>query len=253
MIGIIGVGMVGTQVAKYFADRHPLLYDINGKYNDDISKANLVFICVPTDINEQSGVFDVSNLRNALKRLSSGSRAVIKSTVLPGTCRLLQKEFPDIKIFFNPEFLTEATAYENFTNPQLQIVGGQNEDECETILHLLPVAKRQTVTNWENAEAIKIIRNTLSAVQLVALNEIYDQLQRYNISYETGNISIREGLEELAKIPSYHLKVIHKKGRGAGGKCLKKDLWAMSTWSESAILQDINKKNLWLLKNYPKE
>jgi UDP-glucose 6-dehydrogenase len=116
-VGIIGVGMVGGAMAKYYRDA--LLYDPDKGYNDDVSKARVIFVCVPTNTDPRTGLFDLSNLHEALSRLENKT-VVIRSTVVPGTCRALAKKYPKLDIYFNPEFLSEATAYENFIEPMLQ-------------------------------------------------------------------------------------------------------------------------------------
>ncbi len=67
--------------------------------------------------------FDDSFLLDAVARVRGPKTVVIKSTVLPGTTELLQERYPQHRFMFNPEFLREATAYDDFVNPDRQIVG----------------------------------------------------------------------------------------------------------------------------------
>ena len=39
---------------------------------------------------------------------------LIRSTVVPGTCDQIQTDHPNLKIVFNPEFLTERSALFDF-------------------------------------------------------------------------------------------------------------------------------------------
>ena len=58
-IGIIGVGMVGTPLMKWFIGKgwkrreNLFCYDADPKkkYSDDVARANIVFVCVPTPAN----------------------------------------------------------------------------------------------------------------------------------------------------------------------------------------------------------
>lgn len=231
--------MVGGTMARYFPDA--ILYDPPKGLNGDLNQADTIFLCLPTPY--KTGGYDLNAIEEVMGLLKPGKTVVVRSTVLPGTTDALQARYEGI-VLYNPEFLTEATAYENFTNPYLQVVGGPS-DAASQVLELLPQGKESFVTNRYSAEAIKICRNVLSASKVVVLNELYDNLK--------GNWGdIEQGLTALAKIPSYHLSVHHKGGRGAGGKCLRKELNAVADAFDSEIVQTIRDKNEWLLKTFPK-
>jgi nucleotide sugar dehydrogenase len=265
-IGIIGVGMVGSALARYFKSKKNIklfLFDPSKNYYEDINQAEIIFICVPTPHSLNRSGFDLTALKEALNIIKGKKIVVIKSTVLPGTTREMSKLYPKLRIFFNPEWLTAKNADDDFRNPYLQIVGYVSKKDkpiAKKILSLLPKAKiKSCVAQAEIAEATKIIRNVLSVATVVIINEIYDILKKAGIEYENNkNFSIKDGLEVLSKIPSYHLKVIHKGGRGAGGHCLPKDYAAFINYSKivkrpSRLLDLIEKINKNLLKKYPKK
>ncbi len=112
-IGIIGVGMVGAPLKRWFEengyDRNfdLFLYDIDPKKNyfDDINKADIIFIAVPTP-RHPNGRCDLSAVVHALGRIDKllSKIIVIKSTVPPGTTEYFQKIFSRWKLLFNPEF-----------------------------------------------------------------------------------------------------------------------------------------------------
>ena len=126
-IGVMGIGMVGGSVARYLESRgmKPILYDpprgLDSK--EEINKAEMVFVCVPTPYDEEKGGFDLSFVRTALSILENEKIIVLKSTILPGSTDQIQAEFPQHKILFNPEFLTEASADQDMSYPDRQIVG----------------------------------------------------------------------------------------------------------------------------------
>ena len=66
------------------------------------------------------------------------------------------------------------------------------------------------------------------------------------------------GLTTGWMIAPYHLDVVHKGGRGAGGRCLPKELGALikfakSVGRESDLLSTVKKINDRLLSSYPKQ
>ncbi|MBI2096665.1 MAG: hypothetical protein HYT40_00695, partial [Candidatus Sungbacteria bacterium] len=149
-IGVVGVGMVGTPLARYFGEvqgyirgKELFLFDVNPDkgYADDVSRASIVFICVPTT-RAQDGSCDTSQVNSAVRRLTGSKIIVIKSTVPPGTTESFQKKYPKHKFLFNPENLTERMAWEDFMRPDAQIVGftGKSKEAAAVVLALLPKA-----------------------------------------------------------------------------------------------------------------
>src|SRR3989338_4042817 len=113
IIGFVGQGFVGKSYADDFARRgfKTIRYALERPYRENKEKirdADIVFICVPAPTTPKG--FDVSIVESSLQLVSKGKIAVIKSTMLPGFTRGLQKRFPSITILFSPEFLNAATA-----------------------------------------------------------------------------------------------------------------------------------------------
>ena len=78
---------------------------------------------------KKDGSCDVSIVEKVLTQLAifDGKRiAVVKSTVPPGTTAHWNEMFKDsgLTVVFNPEFLTEANAVDDFKNQNRIIVGG---------------------------------------------------------------------------------------------------------------------------------
>ena len=131
MIGLIGYGMVGKAVEAGFSKIKVIYSD--PQYNtvtvEDICKLNpsAIFVCVPTPTDDT----DYSTLRDVLdkiKELRYSGLTVVKSTVLP-------KYLNDYDVLYNPEFLSRATANEDFINPPMLIIGGQ-PSKAEQLLEI---------------------------------------------------------------------------------------------------------------------
>jgi UDP-glucose 6-dehydrogenase len=166
--------------------------------------------------------------------VGKGKIAVIKSTILPGTTEKLQKKYKNIFVFHSPEFLMEATAYENSRHPDRNIVGvpkldKKNKQAAELVLKVLPKAKYEKIMQVKEAEMVKYIGNGFLYTKVVFFNIMYDLIKKQKMDYE----SIRQAVSYDPRIGESHTKILHnsghtrKIGRGAGGHCFIKDFEAM--------------------------
>lgn len=227
-IGVIGVGMVGGAVARYFESKgeKPILYDpprgLDSK--EEINKANVIFICVPTPYDEERGGFDLSCVRQAVSVLNGEKIVVLKSTILPGSTDQIQNEFPQHKILFNPEFLTEVTADQDMGYPDRQIVGYTEKsfNVAKDIILILPLAPFERIIPARAAEVVKYFNNAWFGTKVIFANQIYDICEKLNLDYD----AVSECASADKRVGPSHLKVLHKGYRGYGGKCLPKDIRA---------------------------
>ena len=227
-IGIIGVGMVGGAMLRYFESigKKPLAYDkFNGLGSaEKINEADIIFICVPTPFDKRNG-FDLSAIEEAFKIIKGKKIIVIKSTVLPGTTEKLQKKHSQHKILFNPEFLTELTSDQDMKYPDRQIIGytKKSYNVAREIMQILPLAPFERIIPATEAEMVKYFGNTWFSVKVVFANQMYDLCQALKIDYEI----VKECAAADKRIGRTHLDVFHKGYRGYGGKCLPKDTKAL--------------------------
>jgi len=232
-VGIIGVGMVGGAMKRYFekVGRKPFLYD---KYKnigsiEEVNQADIIFVCVPTPFDKEKG-FDLSYVEDAFSNIHGEKIVVIKSTVLPGTTEMLQEKYPQHKILCNPEFLTEATADQDMCYPDRQIIGyTQNSyNIAKDILQILPLAPFEKILPATEAEMVKYFGNTWFSTKVIFANQIYDLCQNLGINYD----SVMEAASVDKRIGRTHLIVWHKGKRGYAGKCLPKDMKAFIRFAE---------------------
>lgn len=229
-LGIVGVGMVGGALQRYFEKMHgikPFLYDTGRNLGsmEEVNRADVIFICVPTPFDKEKNSFDLSYIEEAVKNISGSKIVVIKSTVLPGTTELLQKKYPQHKLLMNPEFLTELTADQDMCYPDRQIVGYTKEsyNVAGEIMQILPLAPFEKILPATEAEAVKYFGNTWFAIKVIFANQFYDFCQALKIDYDR----IMEAAAADKRIGRTHLEVLHKGYRGYGGKCLVKDIKAL--------------------------
>lgn len=253
-IGIIGVGMVGTPLKHWFEEEKRykrgedlFLYDIDPEkdYLDDISLTDIIFISVPTP-HSADGAANLSAVVSSFGNLTGEKIVVIKSTVPPGTTELFQKKYPQHKILFNPEFLTERKAWEDFIKPDRQIVGFTEKslDAAHTVLSLLPKAPfmspwglntyRPLKITATEAEIIKYGGNIHFSRKINLANIMAILSEKLGVDYE----NVRIGMAADYRIGDSHLDVNHGGYKGFGGYCFPKDLDAFIIHLESCGLSE---------------
>jgi len=251
-IGIIGLGMVGEPTRKWFAEKRGFkrgidlfCYDSDPTkgYFDDYNLADIIFISVPTPPNPD-GSCNISIVESVIAGIKGEKIIVIKSTIPPGTTRDFQIKFPHHKLLFNPEFLTESQAWEDFLKPVRQIVGymEQSKGVALTILNLLPMSYYQSP--WisstyavrghtaTEAEVIKYASNVFGAMKVSFGNMIFDVCDGMRVSegQEVNYENVRDALGADPRIGPAWLDVNHGSYRGFGGYCFPKDLKAFTVF-----------------------
>lgn len=252
-VGIVGRGFVGGAMYENFKDVfNTLVWDIDASkrtvatFDQFVESSDIIFICVPTPMNED-GSCDVSIVTNVVKDISCIDRrkyVVIKSTVTPGTTERLASDF-NMVIGFNPEFLTEANAYNDFRHQPLIIVGADDAG-ITTIMTQLYYEFNSKVDNvahviqrtTKEAELFKYLANSFLATKVTFANEFKSLCDKLNVDY--NRISEVAVLDK--RLGPTHWRVPGPDGKlGFGGSCFPKDTAALLNFCE------VNGINLWLL------
>ncbi len=259
-IGIVGIGMVGAPLKRWFEEelgyqrgKNLFLYDIDVKKNyfDDVSQADVVFLTLPTPRNPKNGACDTSIVEGAIKKISANGNQskilVIKSTIPPGTTEYFQKKYPKHQFLFNPEFLTESRAWEDMIRPDRQIVGFTKKsiDAANIVLGLLPKAPfmspwglgtyqpiRLTATE---AEFVKYAGNLHFVRKVNWANALALASAKLGADYE----NVRRAMAADHRIGDSHLDVNHGGYSGWGGFCFPKDTAAFMALVKKYDLKDI--------------
>ncbi len=252
-IGIVGQGYVGGAVFNWFSTHHkhngePLVYDKFkkiGSIEELDTKADIIFVCVPTPYIPQTG-YDDSAIIETLTNLKNPKTIVIKSTILPGRCQQFKSQFPHHTIFFNPEFLTARNAVNDFLHPNRQIIGytEHNDELANELMALLPDAPYKQVVTSTEAELIKYFGNAFLATKVVYANQFYDLCQALGANYD----KVKEGAAADERIGGSHLEIFHEGYRGYGGFCLPKDTKAIidhgnSLGVDMSLLKEVDRSN----------
>jgi UDPglucose 6-dehydrogenase len=241
IIGIIGQGFVGSAVREgmqnYFEvlayDKDPNKFSNTDGISDIVTKAGVIFVCVPTPMRK-SGECDLSILRAAIDEIDTSCAfegvnriVVIKSTIPPGTTDQLNTEFAHVHITFNPEFLTEANAVDDYKNQNRIIVGGDRPYTSKVkqifskAFPTVPIIK----TSASIAEMIKYVTNTFLSMKVSFANEMYQICQGLDIDYD----KVIEYAKYDDRLGNSHWSVPGPDGDfGFGGHCFPKDVAALT-------------------------
>ena len=265
-IGIVGNGFVGSAVRYGFSpnvgcDAEVRVYDKNPNKSthtleEVIIESDIIFLSVPTPSN-QDGTMNVDIVDSVLNDIDIINSTMVdevgiillRSTVTPGTTSKLQKKYPNLRIVFNPEFLTERSANFDFINQSRFILGGSSDDVIE-VSELFRERFGSSLsiieTNYETAELIKYMTNTFFATKISFLNDMKLLADKCGVIWEDA----LEGFVRDGRVGHSHLNVPGHDGRyGFGGSCFPKDIQALINFGEGngvdmSVLKGAWKTNL---------
>ena len=238
-VAIIGYGFVGKALKDALKGDLDILL-IDPKLNTDIKDLinflpDIIFISVPTPMNDD-GTQDIKVLEsivNELEKFTISTLIVLKSTVLPNYLSKIKAKIPNI--VYNPEFLRENFAKEDFINSSLIIFGG-NKSDTKALGKFYKNHTKCINTNYQftdliSASLIKYSINTFLSTKVVFFNELY---KIFNNSGTTGNWKdfVRIMMNDK-RVGNSHMQVPGPDGKlGFGGPCFPKDTNALLQYSK---------------------
>ena len=256
-IAIIGYGFVGQAVQFGFNNlqNEILIVDPYKGYGsvDDLNDfhPDFTFVCVPTPMNNTGGI-DASTINEVVKRLQNVpcGTVVIKSTVTPDIAKKLCRYK---RFVYNPEFLTERNALNDFITPSFHILGGrpeftkivknlyQYQSNCNPApFHYMTV---------EEASLVKYGINSFLAMKVMWFNQWKELTENVGARYSIVSNSIGSD----PRIGHSHTKVPGPDGKkGFGGSCFPKDTNAILDFAPDilTILNEVVRSNNTARFNY---
>ncbi len=241
-LGIVGHGFVGSAVDYAFTNPLVEITIVDPKYGttiDDLTQVDphCVFVCAPTPMSENHTV-DASIVEDAVLKLMNHTNAlvVVKSTITPDVIDRLYNSMNDEasnRFVYNPEFLTEKSAQEQFVDAKFHVVGGSDDatGELMQIYDIFSLCSTREFYRMSAHEAsfVKYGINTYLATKVTFFNQFYDLVNSYQCSY---NI-ITRAMGADSRVGIGHTRVPGYDGkRGFGGACFPKDIAAFLKFSE---------------------
>jgi GDP-mannose 6-dehydrogenase len=207
---------------------------------DAMAGADIVLVCVGTP-SAEDGSLDLGHVKRACAEVGGALRTlgrfvtvVMRSTMLPGS--VLQELAPVIEqasgmkagegfgVAYNPEFLREGTAVEDFFGADYTILGAGCERSGEALKRLYDgVGGELIVTAIPTAEMLKYVNNSYHALKVAFANEFGRLCKREGVdSHEVMRLMRRD---TKLNISGAYLSP----GFAFGGSCLPKDLRAVNS------------------------
>ena len=260
-VGIVGQGFVGSAVREGLKDYFTVeTYDIAKDSTVESLEAvsafsDVLFVCLPTPM-KKDGSCHVGIVESVLKDLDEINLAktiVVKSTIPPGTTAKWNTMFQNIEIVFNPEFLTEANAINDFKNQNRIIIGGPKKAASKIRRIFVKAFPKVKIIKTDStyAEMVKYVTNSFLATKVSFANEMFEICKGLDIDYD----KVIEYAMHDDRLGYSHWSVPGPDGDfGYGGHCFPKDVKALIEVANNlglspTILEATNEKNNTVRKN----
>ena len=197
-------------------------------------KTDIIMICVQTPSLENDEI-NLSFLNDVFqeieKHASNQSVICIKSTIHPNALKnvLDSTSFTEQQIVFNPEFLREGSAFNDFFNPDRIVIGSINESNSKKVAELYKGIDSDVLfTDPISSQLIKYLSNAYLPLRLSFVNEASQIIKELG-----GNLSqTLEGIGLDKRIG----KEYFRPSPGWGGSCFPKDVSEVISISKSKNL-----------------
>lgn len=242
-MGIIGHGFVGKAVEYGFDTRDVEKYIVDPKYGSTVAsmfenmEPDITFIAVPTPMGSD-GSIDSSIIEKVFEDIkSSNSRtiAVVKSTITPAIVQKLESIYS--RFVYNPEFLTERNAADDFVNAPMLVLGGSNTEDLDYVNWVYDKYSKCNpcpvhYTDLEGASMVKYTLNCFLSTKVLFFNQMNSVFEKCGTKMTwNGFLDI---IRDDKRIGDSHMSVPGPDGRlGYGGACFPKDTTAMKYYAES--------------------
>ena len=204
-----------------------------------LADATLAIVCVGTP-SGADGAHDMRYIAEVSRQIANGIKELnlqkltvaYRSTMRPGSIRLLilpifesilgKERAGQVEFVYNPEFLREAQAINDYFYPSKVVIGTKDGKPSEVmdILHA-NIDAPIFVTGFEEAEITKFVDNSWHAVKVSFANEIGRVCQ--NMCISASKVHEIFVADTKLNISPYYTRP----GGAFGGSCLPKDVRAL--------------------------
>ncbi|MCC6305676.1 MAG: UDP-glucose/GDP-mannose dehydrogenase family protein [Rhodobacteraceae bacterium] len=252
---VVGVDVDPLKVAAIAAGESPIhedgLADLLGRGVADglvtatadiaraVAETDVTFLSVGTPTAPDGGCDD-RHIRAAARGIGQGLAAkhdyhvvVMRCSIPPGTTMKVMVPAIeaasgkvaglDFGVAFNPEFLREGVAVEDFRKPPKTVIGASDERAAATLARIFePVDANPIITSIEVAEMVKYVDNVWHATKVAFANEVGRLCKPLEVdSHSVMDVFVRDAKLNLS--PCYL-----RPGFAYGGSCLPKEVRAVS-------------------------
>jgi GDP-mannose 6-dehydrogenase len=209
------------------------------RLTDELDDCDVAIVCVGTPSGADGG-HNMSNIIQVTQSIAAALRPnrkspltlAYRSTMQPGSCeeiiwpiiegRLGANAAHTVELVYNPEFMREAQAIEDFFNPPKIVIGTFGARPSPNMASLnAGIDAPLFHVGFREAEITKFVDNSWHAVKVAFANEIGRVCQNLGISAAT----VHEIFKSDTKL---NLSAYYTRPGGAfGGSCLPKDVRAL--------------------------
>lgn len=210
--------------------------DFTDNYESVIwNETDIIMICVQTPSLENDKI-NLSFLKNVFQKIEQyaikNSVICIKSTIHPNALKqvLHSTSFTEQQIVFNPEFLREGSAFNDFFNPDRIVIGSINDSNSKKVAEMYKEIDSVVLfTDPISSQLIKYLSNAYLPLRLSFVNEASQIIKELgaNLGHTLEGIGLdkRIGKEYFRPSP------------GWGGSCFPKDVSEIISISKSINLE----------------
>ncbi len=209
------------------------------KLTNELDDADLAIVCVGTP-SGVDGAHNMSHIAQVTRNIAEVLKAdrekpltlVYRSTMRPGSCEniiwpiiesaLGNKGRDAVELVYNPEFLREASAIEDYFNPPKIVIGtlgGKPSANMAALNEGIEAPAFQV--GLREAEITKFVDNSWHAVKVAFANEIGRVCQNLDISARDVHAIFKS--DTKLNLSAYYTRP----GGAFGGSCLPKDVRAL--------------------------
>ncbi|OHS99240.1 UDP-glucose/GDP-mannose dehydrogenase [Tritrichomonas foetus] len=202
-----------------------------------INFSDMIFICVDTPSTGDDRYYDTFKLTNVLTSINaekpSNKHIMIMCTVLPGYIRnegrQLIKDCTNCTLNYNPEFIAQGAIIHGFLNPDVVLIGAENETAASRIkeIYVNSVANQPhyAIMAPESAEVMKISLNCFVTTKIAYANMIAD------IADKTPGANKFDILKAVGMDSRVGMKCLMP-GWSYGGPCFPRDNRALAGYAD---------------------
>jgi GDP-mannose 6-dehydrogenase len=207
--------------------------------SDELDDADIAIVCVgtPSGVDGAHNMSHIAQVTRAIAAAMKPGRAnpltlVYRSTMRPGSCEniiwpIIRSHLGDtaksaVELVYNPEFLREASAIEDFFNPPKIVIGTRGGKPSANMAKLNEgIDAPLFEVDLREAEITKFVDNAWHAVKVAFANEIGRVCQNLGISASQVHAIFKS--DTKLNLSAYYTRP----GGAFGGSCLTKDVRAL--------------------------
>lgn len=198
-----------------------------------IDEADMIFISVNTPTKTYGkGKGQAADLKfielcaRQIAAVAKSDKIVVEKSTLPVRTAEALKSILDhtgngfnFHILSNPEFLAEGTAVTDLHNPDRVLIGGENAEAIEALVHVYEAwvpRERILTTNLWSSELSKLVANAFLAQRVSSINAISELCEVTGANVD----EVSRAVGHDSRIGAKFLKA----SVGFGGSCFQKDI-----------------------------